>query len=729
MKRRTDHEPPAHWQDFEDLCLKLWRPRLIDAKKNGRTGQPQAGVDIFGRDPKTDEWVGIQCKQRGRWPKKDLTTGEIKAEVEQAESFEPALLHFIVATTAPRDAEVQKFIREFSDGRRAEGKFTVDLFAWDDLQDWLQEKQPESIQPRERQPVIPPATRDFSGRADELEKLHRMVGEHGGAMIYGVRGLGGIGKTQLGLKLVETVGDDYPDGHILVELGGASDHPLSTRDAMASVIRAYEPQSRLPEAEEDVRRLYHQTLRNRRAIVLLDDAASPQQVESLLPHTGCLALVTSRWRFALPKLHRLDLDALTPEAARELLFSLAPQLGAQADRLAELLGRLPLALRLAGSAFAEDPFLKPYEYMQMFERREKRLGLMEKVEQAIGFNYQALEPELRQQWRTLAVFPGDFDVAGAAAVWAMEADAARNVLATVYRAGLAEWRSGRCRLHDLARDFAASQLEVVERHKAAAQHAAHYVGVLEEANRLYLKGGGKILEGFALFDAEWRNISVGQAWAATEADNDHETAKLCKMYSSCSAYILSLRLHPRKWIAWLKAGRSAAVSLGDRHGEGSTLTNLGLAYKDLGELEKAIECHKKALLIDREINDRLGESADLGSLGLAYVDLGELKKAIGYHKQHLTIAREIGDRRGEGNAQGNLGVPSVVWGTVRGHSATTSNSWPLLVKLATDVARATPLPDWAVPTARRSRKRRSATTSKRWPFIERSATGETKVTC
>lgn len=40
-------------------------------------------------------------------------------------------------------------------------------------------------------PTIPPATRDFAGRTDELEELRRAVSEHGGAMIYGVRGLGG----------------------------------------------------------------------------------------------------------------------------------------------------------------------------------------------------------------------------------------------------------------------------------------------------------------------------------------------------------------------------------------------------------------------------------------------------------------------------------------------------------------------------------------------------------
>ncbi len=60
----------------------------------------QAGVDIFGRDPKTEAWCGIQCKQRGQWPKKVLKSREIETEITQAESFRPPLSHFIVATTA-----------------------------------------------------------------------------------------------------------------------------------------------------------------------------------------------------------------------------------------------------------------------------------------------------------------------------------------------------------------------------------------------------------------------------------------------------------------------------------------------------------------------------------------------------------------------------------------------------------------------------------------------------
>ena len=51
-------------------------------------------------------------------------------------------------------------------------------------------------------------------------------------------------------------------------------------------------------------------------------------------------------------------------------------------------------------------------------------------------------------------------------------------------------------------------------------------------------------------------------------------------------------------------------------------------------------------MIAREIGDRRGEGNALGNLGIAYADLGQVEKAIGYYEQRLVIAREIGDRRG-----------------------------------------------------------------------------------
>jgi tetratricopeptide (TPR) repeat protein len=84
------------------------------------------------------------------------------------------------------------------------------------------------------------------------------------------------------------------------------------------------------------------------------------------------------------------------------------------------------------------------------------------------------------------------------------------------------------------------------------------------------------------------------------------------------------------------------------------ISNLGLAYRRLGEYHKAIDYHQQQLKIDREIGDRHGSGVAMGSLGLNYFSLGDYKRAIDYYEQYLTIVREVGDRFNEGIALGNL---------------------------------------------------------------------------
>jgi tetratricopeptide (TPR) repeat protein len=91
-----------------------------------------------------------------------------------------------------------------------------------------------------------------------------------------------------------------------------------------------------------------------------------------------------------------------------------------------------------------------------------------------------------------------------------------------------------------------------------------------------------------------------------------------------------------------------------RRNEGNTINSLGVVYKNLGDVRRAIGCYEQALAIAREIGDRLGEGNAVGNLGIAYKRLGNNLKAIDFYEEQLRITREIGDRRGEGNALGNL---------------------------------------------------------------------------
>jgi hypothetical protein len=99
------------------------------------SGQAQQGIDIFGRDTASEEAYGLQCKVRsGR-----LTFSEIEAEIDEAEEFEPGIQHFMVVTTANRDAALQRRVRLLSQRRQEVGRFAVHVVAWDDLVSKLDE--------------------------------------------------------------------------------------------------------------------------------------------------------------------------------------------------------------------------------------------------------------------------------------------------------------------------------------------------------------------------------------------------------------------------------------------------------------------------------------------------------------------------------------------------------------------------------------------------------------
>jgi tetratricopeptide (TPR) repeat protein len=527
----------------------------------------------------------------------------------------------------------------------------------------LHQSAPQAFNPLQQIPA-PPA--DFTGRQDELREL--LEGIAGGVVISGVQGQGGIGKTALALKLAEALAQQFAGARLYLDLRGMSAQPLTSGAAMEHVIRAFHPElGRLPDAPAQLHALYQSVLQaavaeGQRILLLFDNSQDRAQVEPLIPPAGCLMLVTARTHFTLPGMRERHLDALPEDKARELLARLCERCGAQAvelQELSELCGRLPLALRVAGSFLRERPDYPVARYLEKL--RAARLRQLPEVAASLALSYAQLPPELQTHWRALAVFPADFDVTAAAAVLDVAANDAQDVLSELVRYSLLDWvaATGRYRWHDLAREYARGIASEAERHAAAARHAAHYCRMLAEARALYEQGGPAILDGLRLYNEERDHIAAGQAWAAArqarDQARDDEAAQLCIEYADAGAYVLSLRLHPREQIRWLENQLAAARRLQRRLMEGNALGNLGLAYADLGETRKAIVFYEQGLFIDREIGDRRGEGADLGNLGVAYKNLGEPRKAIEFYEQALVIYREIGDRRGEGSALGNLG--------------------------------------------------------------------------
>jgi hypothetical protein len=99
-----------------------------DARRNGRRGQRQNGVDIYGRDMSTKENAGAQAKNS-----ETITEATIHDEISKAETFIPPLGKYYFALSGPRDSDVEKLVRLLSDSREATGRFSVEILFFDDI--------------------------------------------------------------------------------------------------------------------------------------------------------------------------------------------------------------------------------------------------------------------------------------------------------------------------------------------------------------------------------------------------------------------------------------------------------------------------------------------------------------------------------------------------------------------------------------------------------------------
>ncbi len=528
---------------------------------------------------------------------------------------------------------------------------------------------------REKLPVPRPPSppQDFTGRGKEIEGLLKSFDR--GATITGLRGTGGIGKTALALVMADRLKSRFPDGQIFLKLEGTRLNPLEPAEAMAQVIRAFRgSEERLPEYQNELQGLYNSVLEGKRILLLLDNAADDKQVIPLLPPKGCAALVTSRQNFTLPGMPQpFSLDTMKPEEARDLLLKICPRIGDRAGELARLCGHLPLALRAAASFLAVKIDLEPSAYLEELRSERTRLekigreGVDLDVEACFDLSYSRLPAVTARAFRTLSVFPSDFD---AAAEEVICKDEGHQHLSELLRWSLVEYQhrdeegEGRYHLHDLVRIFAASRLHAKDRAQAEQRHAEHYRNVLSASDYQYMQGGENVSTGLALFDKEWSNIQAGWAWAIGNQQASDAAVSLCNSYPDAGSYVLDLRLHPQEKIRWAEAGLAAARQMKDRIFYGMRLGDLGNACSDLGEPRKAIKFYEQALAIAREIGDRRGERIHLGNLGSAYSYLGEPRKAIEFLEQALAIAKEIGDQQSErfhlmnlGSAYSYLGEP------------------------------------------------------------------------
>jgi hypothetical protein len=140
------------------------------------------------------------------------------------------------------------------------------------------------------QPALAPAlhqlrapVRDFVGREQEIDQLVQALSTAAisgtAATISGVRGMGGIGKTELAHVVAHRLKDIFPDAQLVVELRGASNNPATPEQALQAVIRSFEREAKLPDDLSQLKAQYNSALASRWILILAGDAKDAEAFE------------------------------------------------------------------------------------------------------------------------------------------------------------------------------------------------------------------------------------------------------------------------------------------------------------------------------------------------------------------------------------------------------------------------------------------------------------------
>ncbi|MFJ5301591.1 tetratricopeptide repeat protein [Streptomyces sp. NPDC088350] len=504
----------------------------------------------------------------------------------------------------------------------------------------------------------------FAGRRAELARIRQLVRAARASTetrptVVVLHGAPGSGRTTLAVRAAHDLRDHFR-GACVVDLRGDSpgESPLPTRDALLHLLnRLGAPREQLlfrerSSPDQQVKRLgelYHQHLTGLPVTIVLDDASDVAQVATLLPErSDSLVVVTARKPLDLPaelaaRVHQLPVESLDAAGAEELLGAAAqdgsgPYDAESADRIRELCGGLPLALRIAGSS------LGPRSPRQLATDLGA-YGPVEPVERVLWLRYTDQSDPARRLLRRLALAGrASLGAAAAAALLGTDETEATRHLVALSRAGLIDHvRGTRYRLHDLVRAFAQARLldeeEPSERTAAQERLIVNYAELADSVLRL-VDGNMSTRSdrfgphGFTSLDEALRWLDDESSFITStlrHADGVDQGAVLNLLGALCDYCLLRGDLYRLGEISELAQAVDQGLLVR------SVQWRTGIAARQLGELDKARTTLASVVDLYREAHQDAGAARALCSLGITLHHQGNLTEAAAKLREALDL--------------------------------------------------------------------------------------------
>ncbi len=517
---------------------------------------------------------------------------------------------------------------------------------------------------------LPLGAGGFVGREADLAALDRLLTGSSDTRVAVLTGMPGVGKTAVAIRWAHRAAPDFPDGQLFADLRGFADaRPAAPADVLTGFLRALGTRDRaLPREPDQLAARFRSAVAGCRVLIVLDDASSAEQVRPLLPGTpGCAVVITSRTRLvglvAREGAESRELGPLAVDDAVVLVGRTAGPERVDADRtaaveLAEVCGRLPLALRIAAAIARVRPGT-PLSTMVEELRSADPLAVLDAavdretaVRTAISLSYRALAPAAQRVFRLCGLFPA------AGISFPALADAAElapatlgQVMYTLLDLHLVVERTParyvqHALLHSWARARSLADDDDDRRARALHRLIGHYAGLATEAAQLrhprpYRDAYATVRhrepsfstadEALAWFDVEFTTLTVLTRQAA-ETGLDAVATQLC-----VALHLEFERRRSAEWIPVSEAALAAARAAGNAAGQVLCLRVLSGAHWSRADHAQAFRCLDEAAELAGELNAPDLRGLVLSDLGRTSLSMGRLRDAAGYYRQSVDL--------------------------------------------------------------------------------------------
>ncbi|WP_424183761.1 BTAD domain-containing putative transcriptional regulator [Actinokineospora sp. G85] len=532
---------------------------------------------------------------------------------------------------------------------------------------------------------LPPDIGDFTGRDADLATLLRL-GDTADAdtrrttPTVVVSGFGGAGKSALAVHAAHLLREQYPDGQLFADLRG-SDRDLGAFEVLGRLlgvlgVSGAEQPTTLDERSE----LFRRTVAGRRVVIVLDNARGEHQVRPLLPgEPRCLVVVTSRSRLTgLEGAEPVELDFFDTGAAVEMLGKIVgrQRVAAQpaaAERIADLCGGIPLAIRAAAAKLLARPHWPLKSLAARLSDEHRRLDELAvgdlAIRSSLRLNYTELDDRQRRAFHLLSVLDlPDFGWWVAAPLLDIPPADAEDVVEQLVDlrlldvAGVDGIGRVRYRFHDLVQLFGAEHAAVAEPAAAVADAVSRtlrvWMALVEAGSRKLPRAtlglrpnpaagvevDPRLVEEVEEDPTEWLKSETAAVVRAVERAHDlgidgTTTLLITSLLSSSFA----ARNEFDGWQRTHEVALTAARSGGDRRAEAVVLAGLGQLHYAKDDFGPALDHFTRALAHAAAVDDEATQAVALVGLGTVRRDLADFAQA----RLDLEAAADLGARTGD----------------------------------------------------------------------------------